>query len=175
MTDERFEQALADYLGGEMDGPAAARFEAALAGDPQRRAEVEALRRAQATLASLPGVEARTIPTRTIPAPAAPGPPVAARPRLPGPFLRYAAVFGLAFVVGYAVRGRPGAVTPGPGPDAAAVDAAPGAAPAPVPAGARDWRQRFAMTYQGGERRTDLGRALAALAATSADETEARP
>lgn len=55
MNDERFDELLADAIGGELSGSDAAEFEAALQDSPARREEFESLRRAAGAMASVPG------------------------------------------------------------------------------------------------------------------------
>lgn len=55
MNDERFDELLADAVGGELSKGDAAEFEAALEQSPARRAEFDSLKRAAEAMEMLPG------------------------------------------------------------------------------------------------------------------------
>lgn len=116
MTDERFEQLLADHLAGELDDAAAAELHDAAAADSaraQRLRELEATERALGEhVVSLQAAEQR-VATLLEPVRVRETGAREARSRVPA-LLRYAAVVLLAFVAGYVFRGWSAATEPAP-------------------------------------------------------------
>lgn len=93
MTNEQFNDLLADWLGDELSPDDRTAFERELAANPLRRAEAQRLREAQDLVRAL----ARPQPQLRQPHPA--------MLRVVAAALRYAAVIALAFAGGYMARG----------------------------------------------------------------------
>jgi len=156
---------LADYLGGEMAENDRARFERRLKDNPALAAEVDGLRRTLDAMRSI-GAEAPR--------------PVQAfdRPwrRWTGAVLRYAAVIGITFTVGYVSGGsrladrHDGIVMQTP-PSPQPPDRTSSGNDLPSPR----WLERAAELYVSRRGSTGFGRSLVALAHAARPETDGHP
>ena len=146
---------LADYLGGELDPRKKAEFEQALRNDPELATEVASLQSALLALKSLDDGEAaarvvhgheQAVTTSSRGASA----------------LRYAAMIGLAFVVGYVLRGMEAQPTPPPIERSEAGNQVDGQLDS-----REDFPARLARNYLDQPGRSGFGRSLIAYARTA--------
>ncbi len=151
MNRDEIDAMLADALGGELDPSQRGRFDQLLAEDPRLADEFGALQRALVALRSL-------------------NDPVSIRERASAPSsravavhwragMRYAAVIGMAFVAGFAVR----AMMPG---GSKVPPVTPPAAESPAA-----WEQRFADVYLLHPSESSLARSLVAVAHLTSRDT----
>jgi anti-sigma factor RsiW len=178
MNDNDRDELMANYLGDELNESDRARFEAMMAEDADLAAEAAALRgtidrmRALDTPGSAPapGMADAPEPGHAPPKVGVASPSSMARPlRAWGSaVLRYAAVIGLAFVIGYVMGGR-GSNEAGrrqAGPPAVS-DAGP--VPAPARRETDDWLQRVAEVYVNRPGGSSFARSLVAIAKAGED------
>ena len=146
---------LADYLGGELDSRKKAEFEQAMRNDPELATEVASLQSALLALKSLDDGEAaarvvhgheQAVTTSSRGASA----------------LRYAAMIGLAFVVGYVLRGMEAQPTPPPIERSEAGNQVDGQLDS-----REDFPARLARNYLDQPGRSGFGRSLIAYARTA--------
>ena len=146
---------LADYLGGELDSRKKAEFEQAMRNDPELATEVASLQSALLALKSLDDWEAaarvvhgheQAVTTSSRGASA----------------LRYAAMIGLAFVVGYVLRGMEAQPTPPPIERSEAGNQVDGQLDS-----REDFPARLARNYLDQPGRSGFGRSLIAYARTA--------
>lgn len=155
--------ALADYLGDEMDAEARQQFEAALAADESLAADATSLR------AALDAMKSLRAPAMTIPAAWQPAP--TARRRIGPVLFRYAAAALLAFAFGYLLRGQ--AVAPvAPAPEATDSLNSIIASSASSSSDAQSAFGRLAQAYAGSRSDSSLARSLAALSAISSADRQ---
>ena len=151
MNRDEIDAMLADALGGELDPSQRERFDQLLADDPRLAEEFRDLQRAVAAIRSLD--DPASIGERS---------PAPSRRALAVPWragMRYAAVIGLAFVAGFAVRAQMPA-------DSEAPPVAPWAAESPAA-----WEQRFADVYLFHPSESSLARLLVAVADLTSRDT----
>ncbi len=151
MNRDEIDAMLADALGGELDPSQRERFDQLLADDPRLAEEFRDLQRAVAAIRSLDdpaGIGERA---------SAPSRRALAVPWRAG--MRYAAVIGVAFVAGFAVRALmpAGSKVPPVTPPAAESPAA--------------WEQRFADVYLLHPSESSLARSLVAVAHLTSRDT----
>lgn len=156
MNRDDLQRLMADYLGDELPAQEKARIERGLEDHPDMAADVRSLRGALAAMRSLdaapgmPETQARRQGHR--------GDSAARRG---GRMLRYAAMIGLAFVLGYLVRGFEPQPPAGIGGDGRGSVETQGAR---INQG--DLETRYARQYLADSRRSGLGRSLIAYART---------
>jgi hypothetical protein len=184
MNDNNRNELMAGYLGDELNEGDRARFEAMMADDADLASEVAALRNTIETMRALDSPGSAPAPAPGIGhAPgtghAAPKAGVTPSPSLARPLrvwsaavLRYAAVIGLAFVIGYVTGGQGDR---GPG-DASRPSAGPspvsgaGSAPAAARPGTDEWLQRAAEVYVNRPGGSSFARSLVAIASAGEGE-----
>ena len=146
---------LADYLGGELDSRKKAEFEQAMRNDPELATEVASLQSALHALRSLDDGEET--------AREAQGHEQAVTTSSRGASaLRYAAMIGLAFVVGYVLRGMEAQPTPPPIERSEAGNQVDGQLDS-----REDFPARLARNYLDQSGRSGFGRSLIAYARTA--------
>ena len=152
MNRDELKAMLADYLGDELDAQRKSEFEAALADDPEFKAEVRGL---QETLQALRSLDEPTEASTVVGQAGHPS-------KVPG-LWRYAAVVTFAFVGGYFARG-PAVQLPTTPPGITTQR--------PVSDPSDEWRLRLAKRYAEHPSDSSLARSFVALARSTSKPIE---